>query len=249
MSLILGQAQRRRGLQWASARVGRAREWDFHRISPVTGSRLDDSFLHRIVFEHVIYVFLRVDSQRPTGTRLSADDTTFRRLHCPINEVCRGAHASSHGEPEVGGRPRTTPCHTSKPPMLEGLAPTGTAHHLLKAVPRSAHGAMIVAQIINPPEWTERVPEVVPLGLERSPYPDRIVPKAGQSEADAKVLQKRTLTNLYNLRPAWLAMAHEVLDAAVATAYGWADYSPTLPDDELLARLLALNLQRAGAQA
>jgi hypothetical protein len=100
---------------------------------------------------------------------------------------------------------------------------------------------------LNPPEWTERVPEVVPLGLDHSPYPDRVVPKAGLSDADAKALQKRTLTNLYNQRPAWLAMAHEALDAAVAAAYGWADYSPQMSDDEILARLLALNLQRAGA--
>ena len=99
---------------------------------------------------------------------------------------------------------------------------------------------------LNPPEWTERMPEVVPLGLDKSPYPDRIVPRAGLSDADAKALQKRTLTNLYNQRPAWLAMAHEALDAAVAAAYGWADYTPEMNDDEILARLLALNLQRAG---
>lgn len=44
-------------------------------------------------------------------------------------------------------------------------------------------------------------------------------------------------------RPAWLANAHRQLDAAVSTAYGW---PPDLPDDDLLARLLALNLARAG---
>ena len=27
----------------------------------------------------------------------------------------------------------------------------------------------------NQPEWTERVPEVVPLGMATSPYPDRIL--------------------------------------------------------------------------
>ena len=98
---------------------------------------------------------------------------------------------------------------------------------------------------LNPPEWTRRVPELVPLGLDASPYPDRIEPRPGLSEADLKALQKRTLTNLYNQRPAWLAMAHQQLDAAVAAAYGWADYSPAMPDDDILQRLLALNLQRA----
>ena len=34
-------------------------------------------------------------------------------------------------------------------------------------------------------------------------------------------LKKRTLTNLYNVRPTWLENAHKTLDAAVAAAYGW----------------------------
>ena len=79
----------------------------------------------------------------------------------------------------------------------------------------------------------ERVPEVVP------GYPDRIVPRNPQAAAQ---LKKRTLTNLYNERPAWLDNAHRDLDAAVAAAYGWpADIS----EEEALSRLLALNLERA----
>lgn len=55
----------------------------------------------------------------------------------------------------------------------------------------------------------------------------------------------RTLTQLYNERPTWLDNAHRKLDAAVFAAYGWPD---DLSDDETLcvARLLALNLKRAG---
>ncbi len=60
---------------------------------------------------------------------------------------------------------------------------------------------------------------------------------------DPADLEKRTLTNLYNQRPTWLANAHAKLDAAVLDAYGWPDDSP---DDQILERLLALNLQRAG---
>ena len=91
------------------------------------------------------------------------------------------------------------------------------------------------------------MPEAVPLGMDHSPYPDRIEPRPNLSEADAKALQKRTLTNLYNQRPAWLAQAHEALDTAVAAAYGWADYTPAMPDDEILRRLLALNRERAAS--
>jgi len=60
--------------------------------------------------------------------------------------------------------------------------------------------------------------------------------------ASAEELKKRTLTNLYNARPAWLADAHRKLDEAVFAAYGW---PATLTDAELLEHLLALNHQRA----
>ncbi len=55
-------------------------------------------------------------------------------------------------------------------------------------------------------------------------------------------LKKRTLTNLYNARPTWLDNAHRKLDAAVFATYGWPS---DLSDDEILSRLLALNLKRA----
>jgi hypothetical protein len=72
-------------------------------------------------------------------------------------------------------------------------------------------------------------------------YP-RIVPK---DEECAAQLKKRTLTNLYNERPTWLDLAHKRLDAAVFAAYGW---DPAISDDDLLAALLTLNLERASAQ-
>jgi type II restriction/modification system DNA methylase subunit YeeA len=60
--------------------------------------------------------------------------------------------------------------------------------------------------------------------------------------ASQKELVDRTLTKLYNARPAWLADAHRKLDEAVAAAYGW---PATLTDSEILQRLLALNHERA----
>jgi len=60
----------------------------------------------------------------------------------------------------------------------------------------------------------------------------------------AAELQARTLTNLYNERPAWLANLHEDLDEAVIEAYGW---PADLDDDSILGRLLKLNLERARA--
>ncbi len=58
-------------------------------------------------------------------------------------------------------------------------------------------------------------------------------------------LKKRTLTNLYNQRPEWLANAHRALDEAVFAAYGW---PASLTKEEILTRLLALNRQRAALQ-
>jgi type II restriction/modification system DNA methylase subunit YeeA len=89
---------------------------------------------------------------------------------------------------------------------------------------------------LNPPEWVVCIPEIV------DGYPDRIIPKEGH-EAD---LKKRTLTNLYNARPMWLDNAHRQLDEAVAAAYGW---SADLSDDEVLAKLLELNLSRSSRLA
>ena len=53
--------------------------------------------------------------------------------------------------------------------------------------------------------------------------------------------QLRTLTNLYNERPAWLRGIHARLDAAVLAAHGW----PADIDDDLHERLLARNRERA----
>ena len=87
---------------------------------------------------------------------------------------------------------------------------------------------------LNPPDLVRIEPEVMP------GYPDRILPR----DAAAAELQKRTLTNLYNARPAWLDMAHRRLDAVVAAAYGW---PADLSDEAVLERLFALNQERAAA--
>lgn len=42
-----------------------------------------------------------------------------------------------------------------------------------------------------------------------------------------------------------LDIAYKALDVAVSVAIGWTDYTPEMPDDEILRRLLAMNLERA----
>ncbi|MGH6682007.1 MAG: hypothetical protein ACREDL_24430, partial [Bradyrhizobium sp.] len=89
---------------------------------------------------------------------------------------------------------------------------------------------------LNPPDLVKIEPEVVP------GYPDRILPRDAEA---AVALRARTLTNLYNQRPQWLIDAHRDLDAAVAAAYGW---PKDISEEDALAKLLELNLARAGAE-
>ncbi|MBK7002001.1 MAG: hypothetical protein IPH35_19165 [Rhodoferax sp.] len=139
----------------------------------------------------------------------------------------------------VGNDPRYTPTTCFETfPFPEGLTPLDTAHQqtetlengaIIPVAHASRAGVAIKDTVIkiaqaahrlnqlrenwlNPPEWMQRVPDVVPLGMTGQPYPDRIVPKAGYE----KELAKRTLTNLYNQRPGWLDAAHRALDVAVA---------------------------------
>ena len=125
------------------------------------------------------------------------------------------------------------------------MIPAGLAGDVRAAAEKIALAAKRLNDLrehwLNPPEWTQRLPEVIPLGMDASPYPDRIVPKNGHE----KELAERTLTKLYNQRPAWLDAAHQRLDVAVAAAYGWNDYKSDMADEEILKRLLALNLKRS----
>ena len=110
---------------------------------------------------------------------------------------------------------------------------------------------------LNPPEWiTTRVLEFP--GATDGPWSRFVVdpdargigtvryPRLEPRDDDcAKKLTKRTLTNLYNERPAWLANAHAKLDAAVVAAYRFA---VDLTDEQILEKLLALNLERAAGE-
>jgi type II restriction/modification system DNA methylase subunit YeeA len=168
------------------------------------------------------------------------DDTTFGLLQSRLHGSWALAIGSRHGDGAEGGRPtyNSETCFGMFP-FPEGLTPNIPAATYADD-PRAVAIAQAARRLnelreawLNPPDLVERVPEVVP------GYPDRIVPVNPKAAA---TLKTRTLTNLYNERPAWLENAHGDLDAAVAAAYGWpADIS----QEEAMSRLLALNLERA----
>ena len=169
------------------------------------------------------------------------DDTTFGVLHSRFHEAWALKLCTWLG---VGNDPRYTPTTTFETfPFPDGLTPDRPAASY-ESNPHAqtiaaAAWALVAARDrwLNPPEWVEERPEVVP-GL-----PPRLVPRDAAAAAE---LKSRTLTALYNTRGkpegAWLDALHADLDAAVAAAYGW---PADLPEEEALARLLALNLARA----
>ncbi|MBK1642157.1 hypothetical protein CKO12_09760 [Chromatium okenii] len=177
-----------------------------------------------------------------------ADDTTFGVLHSRFHEIWALRMGTS-----LGATPRYTPTTTFETfPFPTGLTPadTGSGIETLDSgavIPTVAtayrNHAVAIAEAalqlnqlrenwLNPPEWIERVPEVV------AGYPDRIIAKPTY----AVLLKQRTLTNLYNKNPAWLVNAHVKLDQAVAAAYGW---SNELSETEVLQQLLACNKARS----
>lgn len=194
------------------------------------------------VSKHRLFVWRALDVVPDSATVAIArdDDTSFGILHSRFHELWALRLGTS-----LEDRPRYTPSTTFETfPFPDGLTPDIRAADYA-ADPRAQKIAAAAARLnelrenwLNPADLVHRVPEVVP------GYPDRLLPK---DEAAAKELKKRTLTNLYNARPAWLDHAHKALDEAVAESYGWGDdwRAGTLTDDEILARLFKLNQERA----
>ncbi|TPM99521.1 DNA methyltransferase [Mesorhizobium sp. B2-1-3A] len=191
------------------------------------------------VGKHRAFVWL--DSVIVPDTRLvvvAKDcDVTFGILQSRIHTLWSLRYGARHG---VGNDPEYVHTRTFETfPFPGALTPN---------VPTESYsadaGAIAIAEAarrldelrqnwLNPPDLVRREPEVI------AGFPDRIVPV---SEEAAKRLKGRTMTNLYNERPAWLQHAHKTLDDAVAAIYGW---QPDQSDDEILARLFALNQGRA----
>lgn len=178
-----------------------------------------------------------------------ADDCMFGVLQSRFHEVWSLRLGTS-----LEDRPRYTPTTCFETfPFPAGMSPMDTQDQQTVTIDgaripaslwrRDARNAVRVAVSaraldharsawLNPPEWTASMD-----GTPGKNMPERFKPLPGFED---KVTQ-RTLTNLYNERPAWLTELHLSLDASVAAAYGWSDYTPEMTDDEVLSRLLVLN--------
>lgn len=163
-----------------------------------------------------LFVWLASDTLPHNATIAIArdDDYTFGVLHSRAHEVWARAMGTQLRERESGFR--YTPTTTFETfPFPWTLAQVPKEDRRVKAIAEAACRLNGLRESwLNPP---------------------------GAVEDD---LKQRTLTNLYNARPTWLAQAHESLDRAVLDAYGWPH---EIDDETLLASLLALNLAREPA--
>ena len=164
------------------------------------------------------------------------DDTTFGILHSRFHEIWSLRLGTWLGK---GNDPRYTPTTTFGTfPFPEGLTPDVPStnyvsdEHAVAIAEAARRLVELRDRWLNPPEWVEWIDEPAP------GYPKRPIPRNKSAESE---LKKRTLTNLYNSSPQWLLNAHADIDAAVADAYGWPN---DISDDEILGRLLRLNLLR-----
>jgi type II restriction/modification system DNA methylase subunit YeeA len=193
------------------------------------------------VSKHRLFVWrdLQVVPDSATVSIARDDDVTFGILHSRFHESWTLKLCTWLG---VGNDPRYTPSSTFETfPFPTGLTPS-IPTDCFSSDPRALKIADAARRLdelreawLDPSDLVNRVPEVV------AGFPDRVLPIDDKAAA---ILKKRTLTNLYNDRPAWLSNAHGDLDAAVAEAYGWpADIS----EDDAIARLFELNQMRAAA--
>jgi hypothetical protein len=202
------------------------------------------------VSKHRVFVWVSPEYLPSDATVAFArdDDYFFGLMHSKLHELW----ALTLGT-RLETRPRYTPttCFETFP------FPATTAEQEQTIAAAAKELNELRENWLNPPEWTTTrvlefpgsvdgpwsrlVHEPDARGIGTVRYP-RVEPR---DEECAAKLKKRTLTNLHNERPAWLAHAHAKLDAAVAAAYGW---PADLSDEEILGRLLALNLERAAEE-
>ena len=242
-----------------SARSGNRREaykrnWWRH-VEPRPGMRSGLRGLPRFLVTPTVSkfrLFVWFDAQVLPDHQLIAftrsDDYLMGLLHSRLHEVWSLSQGTQVRERESGFR--YTPTETFETFPFPRLTPDQES-----AIAAAAKDLDDLRnRWLNPPEWTrEEVlefpgsvdgpwaryvhdPDSKGIGMVRWP---RLVPR---DEEAAKKLKQRTLTILYNQRPTWLDLAHRKLDEAVFAAYGW---DPAIPDEEILEKLLALNLERA----
>jgi type II restriction/modification system DNA methylase subunit YeeA len=236
----------------ATYRTGKRGYWCFERPRPEMRAALDGRsrfVATTMVAKHRMFVWLGLEILPANLVIAFArdDDYFFGVLHSRLHEVWAL---------KLGTRLETRPRYTPTTCFETFPFPQPTPGQEAAIAEAARELDKLRSNSLNPPEWTREevlefpgsvdgpwrryVHDPDSRGIGTVRYPRR-VPKDDEC---AKELAKRTLTNLYNQRPTWLVQAHYHLDVAVFAAYGW---DAAISDDELLAKLLALNLERMGS--
>ncbi len=175
------------------------------------------------VSKHRLFIWLPVSTLPDSATFAIAreDDYFFGVLQSSIHELWARAQGTQLREVESGFRYTPNSTFDTFPfPWPPGTEPSESESPIVMAIADAARELVRLRD-----NW-----------LNPKPAP-------GEPPIPEADLKKRTLTNLYNQRPAWLDNAHRALDQAVFAAYGWPS---NLTTQQILANLLALNHQRAG---
>jgi type II restriction/modification system DNA methylase subunit YeeA len=229
-------------------------QWWLH-VEPRQGMRAALQGVRRFVgtarvAKHRLFGWFEVPTLADSQLIVTATDSDarFGVLHSRLHEVWALAQGTQLREKESGFRYTPTTCFETFP------FPSMNASDEAAISEAAVELDRLRRAWLNPPEWTKEEvlefpgsvdgpwkrfvhePDARGIGTVRWP---RIVAKDAEC---ATKLAKRTLTSLYNERPAWLDLAHRRLDEAVFAAYGW---PADLTDEQILERLLALNLERA----
>ncbi len=149
-------------------------------------------------------------------------------LHSAVHECWARAVGTQLREVESGFRYTPTTCFETFPlPWPPGTEPRDNEHYV--AISEAAKELNELRENwLNPRQWIEAVELAVDSFEDFSEVPEQARPLLRQSAIMARAakdpnLKKRTLTNLYNERPAWLKLAHKKLDEAVIRAYAEVD--------------------------
>jgi Histidine kinase-, DNA gyrase B-, and HSP90-like ATPase len=204
-------------LRKANNRDAYARRWWIHGEARVELRRamkgVSRYILTSRVSKHRLFTWLPITTLPDSATfAIARDDDYFFGV---LHSKIHELWALQMGT-QLESRPRYTPDSTFDTfpfPYPPGTEPSEDESPIVKAIADAARSLVKLREAwLNPPDTP-------------------------QGE-----LKKRTLTNLYNKRPAWLENAHQALDRAVFAAYGLA--YPLAPD-EIIRHLLALNRERA----
>ncbi|MGL6097789.1 MAG: class I SAM-dependent DNA methyltransferase, partial [Fimbriiglobus sp.] len=172
------------------------------------------------ISKHRVFVWLDdvYLADHKTRAFARADDEFLGLVHSRIHEVWALAQGSQFRDMASGFSYTPTTCFETFP----FPDPTAAQRDAVAAAAKHLDG--LRTNWLNPPEWTRtevlefpgsadgpwrryvHAPDARGVGTVKYP---RTVPK---DAAAAALLKKRTLTNLYNERPAWLANAHRALD-------------------------------------